>query len=153
MNTRRKTESGIAALAGRRTALRVFKTCKYLRVEEVLVYCCRPDRLIVRQEAGRVRSLFHPASHNFAQSRTASGPMPRVQRPARLRRAASLWARVDFPLTPAKVGKQFQTAEQLGATYAVLVGDEWPQVKLKHLASRTEELISPAQLPERLSAK
>ncbi|HET6406388.1 MAG TPA: ATP phosphoribosyltransferase regulatory subunit, partial [Chthoniobacteraceae bacterium] len=62
-------------------------------------------------------------------------------------------ARVDFPLTAVKVGKQFQTAEQLGATYAVLVGDEWPQVKLKHLASRTEEVIAPNQLPTKLAAQ
>ncbi len=50
--------------------------------------------------------------------------------------------RVDFPLTAAKVGKQFQTAENLGATRAVLVGDEWPQVKVKILATREETLIS-----------
>jgi histidyl-tRNA synthetase len=49
--------------------------------------------------------------------------------------------RVDFPLTAAKVGKQFQTAEQLGATRAVLVGDEWPQVKIKTLATREETLL------------
>ena len=35
--------------------------------------------------------------------------------------------RVDYPLTSEKVGKQFQTAEQLGARVAVLFGDEWPQ--------------------------
>ena len=50
--------------------------------------------------------------------------------------------RVDFPLTAAKVGKQFQTAEALGAKYAVLVGDEWPSVKVKTLATREEQLIS-----------
>jgi len=49
--------------------------------------------------------------------------------------------RVDFPLTAAKVGKQFQTAELLGATRAVLVGDEWPQVKVKTLATREEILV------------
>ncbi|MEA3210891.1 MAG: histidyl-tRNA synthetase [Chthoniobacter sp.] len=49
--------------------------------------------------------------------------------------------RVDFPLTAAKVGKQFQTAEQLGATRAVLVGDEWPQLKVKTLASREEVTV------------
>ena len=49
--------------------------------------------------------------------------------------------RVDYPLSPAKVGKQFQTAEDLGATIALLYGDEWPQVKVKRLASRQEELI------------
>ena len=41
--------------------------------------------------------------------------------------------RVDYPFTPAKVGKQFQTAEQLGARVAILFGDEWPQVEMKNL--------------------
>ena len=50
--------------------------------------------------------------------------------------------RVDFPLTPAKVGKQFQAAEQLGAIAAILIGDEWPQVKIKILATRNETLVS-----------
>jgi histidyl-tRNA synthetase len=49
--------------------------------------------------------------------------------------------RVDYPLAPAKVGKQFQTAEQLGARVAILFGDEWPQVRVKTLASREEQLI------------
>ena len=49
--------------------------------------------------------------------------------------------RTDFPLTAAKVGKQFQTAEQLGARVTVLIGDEWPQVKVKTLATREEVLV------------
>jgi histidyl-tRNA synthetase len=54
--------------------------------------------------------------------------------------------RVDFSLTAAKVGKQFQTAEQLGATRAVLIGDEWPQVKVKTLATREEVLVAHSDL-------
>ena len=54
--------------------------------------------------------------------------------------------RVDFPLLATKVGKQFQNAEQLNATFAVLVGDEWPQVKLKVLASREEKLVPHEEL-------
>ena len=50
--------------------------------------------------------------------------------------------RVDYSLTPAKVGKQFQTAEQLGARIAVLYGDEWPQLKIKTLATHEEQLIA-----------
>jgi histidyl-tRNA synthetase len=65
----------------------------------------------------------------------------------RLREAGQ---RVDFPLTAAKVGKQFQTAENLGATRAVLVGDEWPQLKVKTLATREEILIAPDELLESL---
>jgi histidyl-tRNA synthetase len=48
--------------------------------------------------------------------------------------------RVDYAMTPAKVGKQFQAAENLGARTAVLIGDEWPQMKVKTLATREEVL-------------
>ena len=61
--------------------------------------------------------------------------------------------RVDFPLIAAKVGKQFQTAEQLGATRAVLVGDEWPQVKIKTLATREETLLPHEELGTALLSK
>ncbi|MEP6603737.1 MAG: histidine--tRNA ligase [Spartobacteria bacterium] len=54
--------------------------------------------------------------------------------------------RVDYPFAPAKVGKQFQTAEDLGAAVAVLYGDEWPQVKVKTLATREEKLIEHGSL-------
>jgi histidyl-tRNA synthetase len=54
--------------------------------------------------------------------------------------------RVDYPLTPTKVAKQFQAAEDLGATLAILYGDEWPQVKVKMLATREEKLIDRASL-------
>ena len=56
--------------------------------------------------------------------------------------------RVDFPLTAAKVGKQFQTAEQVGAEFAVLVGDEWPEVKIKTLATRREDQIPHTELAD-----
>src|SRR6266480_2414597 len=60
--------------------------------------------------------------------------------------------RVDYPLTSEKVGKQFQTAEQLGARVAVLFGDEWPQVKVKNLATREESLVHHAELLAHLQA-
>src|ERR1700730_6133937 len=60
--------------------------------------------------------------------------------------------RVDYPLTSEKVGKQFQTAEDLGATIALLYGDEWPQVKVKRLASRQEELVQHDHLLAHLQA-
>jgi histidyl-tRNA synthetase len=49
--------------------------------------------------------------------------------------------RVDYPLASEKVGRQFQTAEQLGARVAVLFGDEWPQVKIKTMATGHQELV------------
>jgi histidyl-tRNA synthetase len=50
--------------------------------------------------------------------------------------------RVDYPLTSEKVGKQFQTAEQLGARVAVLFGDEWPQVKVKDMTTGEQQLVT-----------
>ncbi len=58
--------------------------------------------------------------------------------------------RVDFALTEAKVGKQFQTAEFLGAKWAVLVGEEWPQVKVKLLATREEQVVAVAAVADSL---
>ena len=58
--------------------------------------------------------------------------------------------RVDFPLVATKIGKQFQTAEQLGARLAVLVGDEWPQIKIKTLATREEIVVSSKILLEKI---
>ncbi len=49
---------------------------------------------------------------------------------------------VDYPLIADKVAKQFQTAENVGARIALLYGDEWPQVKVKNLATREESLIA-----------
>src|SRR5882762_5372195 len=50
--------------------------------------------------------------------------------------------RIDYPLTPTKVARQFQAAEDLGASLALLYGDEWPQIAMKDLASGEQKLIS-----------
>lgn len=59
--------------------------------------------------------------------------------------------RVDYAIAPAKVGKQFQTAEVLGAKATLLFGDEWPNVKIKEMATARQELVSAARLKERLA--
>ena len=59
--------------------------------------------------------------------------------------------RVDFSLTTSKVGKQFQIAEQLGAKFAVVVGDEWPNVKIKTLANREEITVPHESLISKIS--
>jgi histidyl-tRNA synthetase len=56
-----------------------------------------------------------------------------------LRRAG---LRVDYPLAPMKVGKQFQLAEQAGAPFAIIVGSEWPDVKVKILSTREEQTLT-----------
>jgi histidyl-tRNA synthetase len=55
--------------------------------------------------------------------------------------------KVDYSLQPAKVARQFQQAETVGAKYAVVIGQEWPQVRVKLLAERTERIISKDDLP------
>jgi histidyl-tRNA synthetase len=60
--------------------------------------------------------------------------------------------RVDYPLAPAKVGKQFQTAEQLGARAAILFGDEWPQVKVKDLRTGEQTLVAHPEVAAKLTA-
>ncbi len=47
----------------------------------------------------------------------------------------------DLPLTPAKVGKQFKLAEKSGARLALVIGNEFPEVQLKNLSSRSEESL------------
>lgn len=46
--------------------------------------------------------------------------------------------RTAFSMTPAKVGKQFQNAEQMGAKFAAIIGAEFPEVSLKNLGDRSE---------------
>src|SRR5947209_4641315 len=60
--------------------------------------------------------------------------------------------RVDHALTPAKVGKQFQAAEHLGARVAILFGDEWPQVAVKDLATGKQELVAADSLLARVES-
>jgi histidyl-tRNA synthetase len=48
----------------------------------------------------------------------------------------------DTSLAPAKVAKQFQSAERSGARFALVIGAEFPTLKLKILSSRTEESLT-----------
>jgi histidyl-tRNA synthetase len=61
--------------------------------------------------------------------------------------------RVDYPLTPTKVARQFKAAEDARAALALLFGDEWPQVKIKDLATREEMLIAREGLFAHLQAQ
>ena len=45
----------------------------------------------------------------------------------------------DLPFTAAKVNKQFQSAERSGARFALVIGSEFPELKLKALSCRSEE--------------
>jgi histidyl-tRNA synthetase len=50
--------------------------------------------------------------------------------------------RVDYGVPGEKVGKQFQAAEHKRSIHAVVIGSEFPSLKVKHLASRTEQETS-----------
>ena len=58
---------------------------------------------------------------------------------------------VDSSLTAEKVAKQFQTAENVGTRFALLYGDEWPQVKVKNLATREESLVPSEAVLDRVA--
>ena len=61
--------------------------------------------------------------------------------------------RIDYPLTPTKVARQFQAAEDLGARVALLYGDEWPQVKIKNMGTGEQELVAHDRLLAHLQAQ
>ena len=61
--------------------------------------------------------------------------------------------RIDYPLTPTKVARQFQAAEDLGARVALLYGDEWPQVKIKNMGTGEQELVSHENLAADVDAR
>lgn len=60
----------------------------------------------------------------------------------------------DMPLTAAKMGKQFQAAEERGAKFAVVVDAEIKngKVAVKTLADRKQDVVELAQLVETLKA-
>jgi len=60
--------------------------------------------------------------------------------------------RVDYPLTATKVARQFQAAEDAGASVAVLYGDEWPQVKIKNMVTGDQGLLAHDRLLAHLQA-
>lgn len=59
--------------------------------------------------------------------------------------------RVDYSLAAAKVARQFRLAEQCGARFAVVFGDEWPQVGVKDLVSGKQESVAHEELFARLA--
>jgi histidyl-tRNA synthetase len=61
--------------------------------------------------------------------------------------------RVDYSLTPTKVARQFQAAEELNARFALLFGDEWPQVKIKNMGTAQQELVPHDRLLAHLQAQ
>jgi histidyl-tRNA synthetase len=59
--------------------------------------------------------------------------------------------RVDYPLSAMNIPKQFHTAEIRGARFAIVFGDEWPQLGLKDLAAGKQMNVRSDQILEHLS--
>ena len=59
----------------------------------------------------------------------------------------------DLPMGGPKVAKQFQNAEKSSARFALVVGAEYPLLKLKILSSRTEESGDAGSVVEWLTAR
>jgi len=77
-----------------------------------------------------------------------------AQRPAALGCLQTLRSqgyRAICPLAPAKVNKQFQTAEQSGALITVVFGSEFPVVTIKNLALRLETTCNIADFDAELT--
>ena len=60
--------------------------------------------------------------------------------------------RVDYSLGEAKVARQFRLAEQTGARFAIVFGDEWPHVGLKDLATAKQESVGHDEVLARLAS-
>lgn len=60
----------------------------------------------------------------------------------------ALGRRVDYPLNPDKVGRQFKDADASGAPLAVVIGEEWPKLKIKDLKARTETELAQEALAD-----
>jgi histidyl-tRNA synthetase len=61
--------------------------------------------------------------------------------------------RVDYPLATMNIPKQFHTAENRGARFAIVFGDEWPQIAVKDLASSQQQLVAREQLLAHLASQ
>ena len=60
----------------------------------------------------------------------------------------ALGLRADYPLVADKVGRQFKDADASGAGVALVIGEEWPKLKVKDLKARTETELSQEALAD-----
>jgi len=60
----------------------------------------------------------------------------------------TLGRRVDYPLQADKVARQFKDADASGAGVALVVGNEWPKLKVKDLKARAETELSQEALAD-----
>lgn len=68
-----------------------------------------------------------------------------TQRPEALKLITDLrqnGIRVEYPMSPLKFNKQFKKADEALARFAIIVGHEFPEVKVKTLSMRTEDVYT-----------
>lgn len=58
--------------------------------------------------------------------------------------------RVEYPLAEERISKQFQVAQERGAKFAVVFGDEWPEVALKNLSTGRQQVVPHEELLDRI---
>jgi len=60
--------------------------------------------------------------------------------------------RIDYAFAPTKMNKQFQNAEAQKARIAVVFGSEYPQVAIKDLANRQQEMVAAEDVLQHVKA-
>jgi len=60
--------------------------------------------------------------------------------------------KVDYSLNPAKVGKQFQAAENAKAKFAIVIGGEYPLISIKNLRTRDQSEAQADQVVDKLQS-
>jgi histidyl-tRNA synthetase len=65
---------------------------------------------------------------------------------AMMQQLRDLGYRVDYSLATAKIARQFRLAEQTGAHFAIVCGDEWPQVGVKDLETGKQQSVEHEEL-------
>jgi len=60
--------------------------------------------------------------------------------------------RIDYAFAPTKMNKQFQNAEAQKARIAVIFGSEYPQVAIKDLANRQQEMVAAEDVLQHVKA-
>lgn len=102
-----------------------------------------------------IRNLIEDTPHAFAQMQAAlkaeracdvffiiADPDQQANALALATKLRGTGIAVSYTLTPSKFNKQFKAAEQAKAKAALVIGDEFPEVSLKILATREEERLT-----------
>ena len=101
----------------------------------------------IAQEKAAIKA--NPACHVYFVIAEETRRKESLQAAQQLRDAG---LRVAFSLSAERIGKQFSAAENAGALFAIVIGAEWPQLKIKCLSNREEISLPKEALLEWLKA-